>query len=256
MDIKGKVFIVTGGASGLGEGTARLLAAEGGKVVVADVQADKGEALARELGGASVAQFVKCDVTQEADGQAAVAKAVAMGKLMGLVNCAGIAIGAKTVGKDGAHPLAQFSRVIGINLIGSFNMIRLAAEAMCRNEPEPTGERGVLISTASVAAYDGQIGQAAYAASKGGVVGMTLPIARDLARNGIRNMTIAPGIFGTPMLFGMPKEVQDALAASVPFPSRLGTPADYARLAKHIIENDMLNGEVIRLDGAIRLAPK
>jgi NAD(P)-dependent dehydrogenase (short-subunit alcohol dehydrogenase family) len=252
MDIKGKVFIVTGGASGLGEGTARMLAAEGGKVVVADVQADKGEALAKELGGA----FVKCDVTQEADGQAAVARAVAMGKLMGLVNCAGIAIGAKTVGKDGAHPLAQFSRVIGINLIGSFNMIRLAAEAMCRNEPESTGERGVLISTASVAAYDGQIGQAAYSASKGGVVGMTLPIARDLARNGIRNMTIAPGIFGTPMLFGMPKEVQDALAASVPFPSRLGTPADYAKLAKHIIENDMLNGEVIRLDGAIRLAPK
>jgi NAD(P)-dependent dehydrogenase (short-subunit alcohol dehydrogenase family) len=252
MDIKGKVFIVTGGASGLGEGTARMLAAEGGKVVVADLQADKGEALAREIGGA----FVKCDVTQEADGQAAVAKAVSMGKLMGLVNCAGIAIGVKTVGKDGAHPLAQFSRVIGINLIGSFNMIRLAAEAMCRNEPEPTGERGVLISTASVAAYDGQIGQAAYAASKGGVVGMTLPIARDLARNGIRNMTIAPGIFGTPMLFGMPKEVQDALAASVPFPSRLGTPADYARLAQHIIENDMLNGEVIRLDGAIRLAPK
>jgi NAD(P)-dependent dehydrogenase (short-subunit alcohol dehydrogenase family) len=252
MDIKGKVFIVTGGASGLGEGTARMLAAEGGKVVVADVQADKGEALAQEIGGA----FVKCDVTQEADGQAAVARAVSLGKLMGLVNCAGIAIGVKTVGKDGAHPLAQFSRVIGINLIGSFNMIRLAAEAMCRNEPEPTGERGVLISTASVAAYDGQIGQAAYAASKGGVVGMTLPIARDLARNGIRNMTIAPGIFGTPMLFGMPKEVQDALAASVPFPSRLGTPADYARLAKHIIENDMLNGEVIRLDGAIRLAPK
>jgi NAD(P)-dependent dehydrogenase (short-subunit alcohol dehydrogenase family) len=252
MDIKGKVFIVTGGASGLGEGTARLLAAEGGKVVVADLQADKGEALAQEIGGA----FVKCDVTQEADGQAVVAQAVSMGKLMGLVNCAGIAIGTKTVGKEGAHPLAQFSRVIGINLIGSFNMIRLAAEAMCRNEPEPTGERGVLISTASVAAYDGQIGQAAYAASKGGVVGMTLPIARDLARNGIRNMTIAPGIFGTPMLFGMPKEVQDALAASVPFPSRLGTPADYARLAKHIIENDMLNGEVIRLDGAIRLAPK
>jgi NAD(P)-dependent dehydrogenase (short-subunit alcohol dehydrogenase family) len=252
MQINGKVFIVTGGASGLGEGTARMLAAEGGKVVVADVQADKGEALAKEIGGA----FVKCDVTQEADGQAAVAKAVSMGKLMGLVNCAGIAIGVKTVGKDGTHPLAQFSRVIGINLIGSFNMIRLAAEAMCRNEPEATGERGVLISTASVAAYDGQIGQAAYAASKGGVVGMTLPIARDLARNGIRNMTIAPGIFGTPMLFGMPKEVQDALAASVPFPSRLGTPADYARLAKHIIENDMLNGEVIRLDGAIRLAPK
>mgnify|MGYP003428664164 FL=1 len=179
-----------------------------------------------------------------------------MGKLMGLVNCAGIAIGVKTVGKDGPHPLAQFSKVIHINLIGSFNMIRLAATAMSKNEPEATGERGVLISTASVAAFDGQIGQAAYAASKGGVVGMTLPIARDLARNGIRNVTIAPGIFGTPMLFGMPKEVQDALAASVPFPSRLGTPADYAKLVKHIFENDMLNGEVIRLDGAIRLAPK
>jgi NAD(P)-dependent dehydrogenase (short-subunit alcohol dehydrogenase family) len=252
MDIAGKVFIVTGGASGLGEGTARMLAANGGTVVVADLQADKGQALAQEIGGA----FVKCDVTQEADGQAAVAKAVSMGKLMGLVNCAGIAIGVKTVGKDGAHPLAQFSKVIGINLVGSFNMIRLAAEAMCKNEPEATGERGVMISTASVAAYDGQIGQAAYAASKGGVVGMTLPIARDLARNGVRNMTIAPGIFGTPMLFGMPKEVQDALAASVPFPSRLGTPADYAKLVKHIVENDMLNGEVIRLDGAIRLAPK
>ena len=252
MDIAGKVFIVTGGASGLGEGTAHMLAREGAKVVVADVQADKGEALARELGGA----FVKCDVTQEADGEAAVAKAVSMGKLMGLVNCAGIAIAMKTVGKDGAHPLAQFSRTVAINLIGSFNMIRLAAEAMCKNAPEPSGERGVLISTASVAAYDGQIGQAAYAASKGGIVGMTLPIARDLARNGIRNMTIAPGIFGTPMMFGMPQEVQDALAASVPFPSRLGTPADYAKLVQHIVTNEMLNGEVIRLDGAIRLAPK
>ena len=252
MDIAGKVFIVTGGASGLGEGAARLLAGEGAIVVVADVQADKGEALAREIGGA----FVKCDVTQEADGQAAVAKAVSMGKLMGLVNCAGIAIGVKTVGKDGAHPLAQFAKVININLIGSFNMIRLAAEAMCKNSPEPTGERGVLISTASVAAYDGQIGQAAYAASKGGIVGMTLPIARDLARNGIRCMTIAPGIFGTPMLFGMPQEVQDALAASVPFPSRLGTPDDFAKLVQAIVTNEMLNGEVIRLDGAIRLAPK
>jgi len=252
MEIAGKVFIVTGGASGLGEGTARMLVHEGAKVVIADVQADKGEALARDLGGA----FVKCDVTQEADGQAAVAKAVSIGKLMGLVNCAGIAIGVKTVGKDGAHPLAQFARVININLVGSFNMIRLAAEAMAKNAPEATGERGVLISTASVAAYDGQIGQAAYAASKGGVVGMTLPIARDLARNGIRNMTIAPGIFGTPMLFTMPKEVQDALAASVPFPSRLGTPADYAKLVHQIITNDMLNGEVIRLDGAIRMAPK
>lgn len=252
MDIKGKVFIVTGGASGLGEGTARMLAAEGAKVVIADMQADKGEAVAQEIGGA----FVKCDVSQESDGQAVVAKAVSMGKLMGLVNCAGIAPAEKTVGKNGAHSLAVYTKVIMVNLVGTFNMTRLAAEAMCKNEPEPTGERGCIISTASVAAYDGQIGQAAYSASKGGVVGMTLPIARDLSRNGIRNMTIAPGIFGTPMMFGMPKEVQDSLAAAVPFPSRLGTPQDYAKLAKHILENDMLNGEVIRLDGAIRLAPR
>jgi NAD(P)-dependent dehydrogenase (short-subunit alcohol dehydrogenase family) len=252
MDIAGKVFIVTGGASGLGEGTARMLAAHGGKVVVADLQAERGQAVAAEIGGV----FLRCDVSSEDDGKAAVAAAVGLGKLMGLVNCAGIAPAVKTVGKDGAHPLAVFAKTITVNLIGSFNMIRLAAEAMARNAPEPTGERGVLISTASVAAYDGQIGQAAYSASKGGVVGMTLPIARDLARSGIRNMTIAPGIFGTPMLFGMPKEVQDALAASVPFPSRLGTPEDYAKLVRHIVENDMLNGETIRLDGAIRLAPK
>ena len=252
MEIQGKVFIVTGGASGLGEGTARMLAAHGAHVVVADMQQELGETVAREIGGS----FVQCDVSQESDAQALVAKAVAQGKRVGLVNCAGIAPAEKTVGKNGAHALSIFSKTITVNLIGSFNMIRLAAEAMAKNEPESTGERGVLISTASVAAYDGQIGQAAYAASKGGVVGMTLPIARDLARNGIRNMTIAPGIFGTPMLFGMPQEVQDALAAGVPFPSRLGTPADYAKLAKHIIENDMLNGEVIRLDGAIRLAPR
>jgi NAD(P)-dependent dehydrogenase (short-subunit alcohol dehydrogenase family) len=252
MEISGKVFIVTGGASGLGEGTARMFAANGAEVVIADLQADKGEQLAKEIGGA----FVKCDVSQESDAQTAVAKAVSLGKLMGLVNCAGIGPAAKTVGKDGAHALSLFTKVISVNLIGSFNMIRLAAEAMCKNTPEPTGERGVMISTASVAAYDGQIGQAAYSASKGGIVGMTLPIARDLARNGIRNMTIAPGIFGTPMLFGMPKEVQDALAASVPFPSRLGTPADFAKLVHQIVTNDMLNGEVIRLDGAIRMAPK
>jgi NAD(P)-dependent dehydrogenase (short-subunit alcohol dehydrogenase family) len=252
MDIAGKVFIVTGGASGLGEGTARMLAANGARVVIADLQADKGEALARAIGGA----FVPCDVSQEADGEAVVAQAVSLGKLMGLVNCAGIAPAAKTVGKEGAHALHLFAKVVTVNLIGSFNMIRLAAAAMSRNEPESTGERGVLISTASVAAFDGQIGQAAYSASKGGVVGMTLPIARDLARNGIRNMTIAPGIFGTPMLFTMPQEVQDALAAGVPFPSRLGTPADYAKLVHQIITNEMLNGEVIRLDGAIRLAPK
>jgi len=252
MQIDGKVFLVTGGASGLGEGTARMLAANGATVVIADMQIDKGEAVAREIGGV----FVKCDVTQEADGQAAVAAAQQRGKLVGLVNCAGVAPAEKVVGKNGPHALASFARTVTINLIGSFNMIRLAADAMAKNEPESTGERGVLISTASVAAYDGQIGQAAYSASKGGIVGMTLPIARDLARSGIRNMTIAPGIFGTPMLFGMPQEVQDALAAGVPFPSRLGTPEDYAKLARHIIENEMLNGEVIRLDGAIRLAPR
>jgi NAD(P)-dependent dehydrogenase (short-subunit alcohol dehydrogenase family) len=252
MEIRGKVFIVTGGASGLGEGTARMLAREGGHVVVADLQVDKGEAVARDIAG----RFVRCDVSSEDDGRAVVGQAVAAGKLVGLVNCAGIATAVKTVGKDGAHPLAAFTRTVTVNLVGSFNMIRLAAEAMARNEPEPTGERGVLISTASVAAYDGQMGQAAYSASKGGIVGMTLPIARDLARNGIRNMTIAPGIFGTPMMFGMPKEVQDALAASVPFPSRLGTPDDYARLVHQIITNEMLNGEVIRLDGAVRLPPR
>ena len=252
MDIAGKVFIVTGGASGLGEGTAQMLAAHGARVVVADVQADRGEAVAAAIGGA----FVRCDVSSEADGQAVVDKATSLGKLVGLVNCAGIGPAAKTVGKDGAHPLALFTKVVTVNLIGSFNMIRLAATAMAKNDPEPTGEHGVLISTASVAAYDGQIGQAAYSASKGGIVGMTLPIARDLARNGIRNMTIAPGIFGTPMMFGMPQEVQDSLAASVPFPSRLGTPADYAKLVHQIVTNDMLNGEVIRLDGAIRMAPR
>ena len=179
-----------------------------------------------------------------------------MGKLAGLINCAGIAPAAKTVGKHGAHDLGLYTRAVMVNLVGTFNMIRLAAEAMADNEPEDTGERGVLISTASIAAFDGQAGQAAYAASKGGIVGMTLPIARDLARSGIRNMTIAPGIFGTPMLFGMPREVQDSLAASVPFPSRLGRPEDYAKLVRQILDNDMLNGEVIRLDGAIRLPPR
>jgi len=252
MDIKGKVFIVTGGASGLGEGTARMLSAAGGTVVIADKQADKGQAVAQDIGGT----FVSCDVSSEADGQAVVAQATSLGKLMGLVNCAGIAPAEKTVGKNGPHALSVFAKCINVNLIGSFNMIRLCADAMSKNEPEATGERGVLISTASVAAYDGQIGQAAYSASKGGIVGMTLPIARDLARNGIRNMTIAPGIFGTPMMFSFAQEVQDALAASVPFPSRLGTPQDYAKLVRHIFENDMLNGEVIRLDGAIRLAPR
>lgn len=252
MQIKNNVFIVTGGASGLGEGTARMLAGLGATIVIADLQADKGEAVAQEIGG----RFVKTDVTSEADGEAVIAAALELGRLAGLINCAGIAPAQKTAGKKGPHDLALFCKTLQINVIGSFNMIRLAANAMLSNEPEATGERGVLISTASVAAYDGQIGQAAYSASKGAITSMTLPIARDLARDGIRNMTIAPGIFGTPMLFGMPQEVQDALAASVPFPSRLGTPEDYAKLACHIIENDMLNGEVIRLDGAIRLAPK
>ncbi len=253
MEIRNNAFIVTGGASGLGGATSRMLAEQGGKVVIADVQADKGEALAKELGSAT---FVKCDVTSEADGQAAVAAALALGPLRGLINCAGIAIGEKTVGKDGPHRLDAFARVINVNLVGSFNMIRLAADAMSKLEAAADGERGVLINTASVAAFDGQIGQAAYAASKGGIVGMTLPIARDLSRAGIRCMTIAPGIFETPMLLGMPPEVQASLGKMVPFPQRLGKPAEYAALVRHVIENVMLNGEVIRLDGAIRMQPK
>jgi NAD(P)-dependent dehydrogenase (short-subunit alcohol dehydrogenase family) len=252
MNIQGKVFIVTGGASGLGEGTARHLASLGGQVVIADMQQERGQQVAQEIGG----RFLMCNVADEAQGQAVVDVATGLGKLMGLVNCAGIAPAEKTTGKKGPHSLDTYTRTIMVNLVGTFNMIRLAAAAMEKNEPESTGERGCIVSTASVAAYDGQMGQAAYSASKGGVVGMTLPIARDLARSGIRNMTIAPGIFGTPMLFAMPQDVQDALAASVPFPSRLGKPQDYARLVQHIFENDMLNGEVIRLDGAIRMGPK
>jgi NAD(P)-dependent dehydrogenase (short-subunit alcohol dehydrogenase family) len=195
-------------------------------------------------------------VSREIDGKNAIDAATQLGPLFGLVNCAGVGPAERTLGKNGPHTLESYTKTIMINLVGTFNMIRLAAHAMSSNAPEATGERGVIVSTASVAAYDGQIGQAAYAASKGGIVGMTLPIARDLARHGIRNMTIAPGIFGTPMLFGMPQDVQDALAANVPFPSRLGRPEDYAKLVQHIFENDMLNGEVIRIDGAIRLPPK
>ena len=254
MQISNHVFIVTGGASGLGGATSRMLATQGGKVIIADVQADRGEALARELG--VNARYVKCDVSSEADGRAAVDAALALGTLRGLVNCAGIAIGEKVVGKEGPHALASFARVININLIGTFNMIRLAAEAMAKQEPTPEGERGVLVNTASVAAFDGQIGQAAYSASKGGVVGMTLPIARDLSRSGIRCVTIAPGLFATPMLLGMPQELQDSLGRQVPFPSRLGKPDEYAALVRHIVENVMLNGETIRLDGAIRMQPK
>ena len=253
MLIKNSVFLITGGASGLGEATARMAAENGAKVVIADVQADLGEKLAKEIG----ARFAKCDVTSEGDGKAAVALAVKeFGGLHVLVNCAGIAIAERTVGKEAPHDLARFARVIGINLIGTFNMIRLAADAMAKAGPNAAGERGVIINTASVAAFDGQIGQAAYSASKGGIVGMTLPIARDLSRNGIRVCTIAPGLFETPMMKGLPKEAQESLGKQVPFPSRLGRPSEYAQLVRAIIENEMLNGETIRLDGAIRMAPK
>ena len=253
MEIKNSVFLVTGGASGLGAATAKTLAANGGKLVIADLNVALGEALAKEIGGT----FVNCDVTSEADGQNAINTAVKThGAIHGLVNCAGIGTAEKTTGKNGPHSLAGFTRVIQINLIGSFNMIRLAATAMLNNQPNAAGERGVLINTASVAAYDGQIGQAAYSASKGGIVGMTLPIARDLSRDGIRCVTIAPGLFLTPLLQGLPPEVQESLGKQVPFPSRLGRPDEFASLAKHIVENEMLNGETIRLDGAIRMAPR
>jgi NAD(P)-dependent dehydrogenase (short-subunit alcohol dehydrogenase family) len=255
MQIKDSVFIVTGGASGLGAGTARLLAAQGGRLVLADMNQEAGAALAAELG--MNARFVATNVADEASVAACVAAALdAFGAVHGLVNCAGVVIGEKTLGKEGPHALASFQRVININLVGTFNMIRLAAEAMNRNEPNAAGERGVIVNTASVAAFDGQMGQAAYAASKGGIVAMTLPLARDLARSGIRVMTIAPGIFETPMIAGMPTEVQEALGKMVPFPPRLGRPAEFAALAAHIVENQMLNGEVIRLDGAIRMQPK
>lgn len=255
MQIKNSVFLVTGGASGLGAATARMAAEAGAKVVLADMQAEAGETLAKSLG--ANARFLRADVASEADAKAAVGLALsAFEGLHVLVNCAGIAVAEKTIGKEGPHRLDSFARVIGVNLIGTFNMIRVAADAMAKAGPNAAGERGVIVNTASVAAFDGQIGQAAYSASKGGVVGMTLPIARDLARNGIRVCTIAPGIFETPMLMGLPKEAQDSLGKMVPFPPRLGRPAEYAQLVRSIVENEMLNGEVIRLDGAIRMAPK
>ncbi len=255
MNTNEHVFLVTGGASGLGAATVRRLVADGGRVVIADVQDQAGAGLAEELGAAT--RFVHCDVTREADAQAAVDVArEAFGALHGLVNCAGVVTPGKTLGREGPLDLAQFNTVVQINLVGTFNMIRLAAAAMVENEANHDGERGVVINTASVAAYEGQIGQAAYAASKAGVAGMTLPIAREFARHGIRVMSIAPGIFETPMILGMPQEVQDSLGASIPFPSRLGRPAEYAQLVASILANPMLNGETIRLDGAIRMEPK
>ena len=255
MQIKGKAIVVSGGASGLGAATVRLLVAAGANVVIADRDAGLGAALAGELGGS--ARFAVTDVADETSAKAAITLAcTSFGGLHGLVNCAGIAPGAKVLGRDGPHALAAFSDTVRVNLIGSFNMARLAAEAMAENTPDAGGERGVIINTASIAAFDGQIGQAAYAASKGGVVAMTLPMARELARHGIRVMTIAPGLFRTPMMQGLPAEVQDSLGASVPFPSRLGDPREYAALVRHVFENAMLNGEVIRLDGSLRMAPK
>jgi NAD(P)-dependent dehydrogenase (short-subunit alcohol dehydrogenase family) len=255
MDIHGRTFLVTGGGSGLGAASARTLADAGANVLIADLNREAGATVAAELGGRG--RFAPTNVADEASVQAAVNAAIeAFGGLHGVVNCAGIAIAERTLGKSGPHPLAAFSNVIQINLIGTFNVIRLAATAMAQNEPAASGERGVIVNTASVAAFDGQIGQAAYAASKGGVASMTLPIARELARFGIRVMTIAPGIFATPMLAGLPEAAQQSLGQQVPFPSRLGRPSEYAALVKHIVENEMLNGEVIRLDGAIRMAPK
>ena len=255
MQIRDHVFIVTGGGSGLGAATSRMIAAEGGRVVLADVNEKAGREVTASLGEQAV--FVRTDVTQEAEGQAVIAEALSrFGGLHGLVNCAGIVAGERVLGRDGPHSLASFARVINVNLVGAFNMMRLAADAMAKGEPNEGGERGIIVNTASVAAFDGQIGQAAYAASKAGIVGLALPIARELARYGIRVVSIAPGIFETPMMAGMSQDVQDALGRSVPFPPRLGKPSEYAALVKHICENPMINGEVIRLDGALRMAPK
>ena len=255
MDLNGNTFIVTGGASGLGAATARMIVNGGGNAVLADVNANDGEALSRDLGNRAL--FVRTDVADEASATHAVQAATQrFGALSGLINCAGIVHGEKVLGKEAPHSLAGFTRAVNVNLIGAFNMTRLAAEAIAKQAPNAEGERGVIVFTASVAAFDGQIGQAAYSASKAGLVGMTLPIARELARNGIRVMTIAPGIFETPMMNGISREVQESLGKMVPFPSRLGRPAEFASLVREIITNPMLNGEVIRLDGAIRLAPR
>ena len=255
MQLRDGVFLVTGGASGLGEATVRMLHAAGAHVVAADLKENEGKALASALGKG--VRFVRTDVTDEASAQAAVDHAIeTFGALHGLVNCAGIVHAERILGRDGPHALASFKRAVDINLVGSFNMTRLAAAAMAKGAPNDDGERGVVVYTASVAAFDGQIGQAAYAASKAALVGMTLPVARELARSGIRVMTIAPGIFHTPMMASLPPDVQSALGQSVPFPPRLGRPEEFASLVRQIVENPMLNGEVIRLDGAIRMAAK
>ena len=254
MKIKGSVALVTGGASGLGEATVRQLVAQGGPVVIIDLNADRGNQLAAELGDA--ATFARADVSNAEEVQAAVEQATSMGTLRAAISCAGIGMAMRTVGKDGTpHDLGLFQKVISVNLIGTFNILRLAASAMAKNEPED-GERGVVINTASVAAFDGQIGQVAYSASKGGIVGLTLPAARDLSKAQIRVVTIAPGTFDTPLLGMLPDEIRDALAAAIPHPSRLGRPQEFGALACHIVENSYLNGEVIRLDGAIRMAPR
>jgi len=255
MDIDGRVIVVTGAGSGLGAATASLLAHAGARLLLADIDRERGEAVAAELGQGG--RFVRVDVSDEASARSAFEQARQhFGAVHGLVNCAGIAPAEKVLGREGPHGLASFERTLSVNLVGSFNMLRLAAEAMSANEPDAGGERGVIVNTASVAAYDGQVGQAAYAASKAGIVGLTLPAARELSRFGIRVMTIAPGIMETPMLAGMPEEVQASLGRMVPFPQRLGRPAEFAALVRHIFENSYLNGEVIRLDGAIRMAPK
>lgn len=255
MQIEDRVFLITGAGSGLGAAVAQMVVSGGGSAVLLDVNAEAGAASATELGDA--ARFQRTDVTSEAEGKAALAAARdAFGRVDALVNCAGIAPGEKILGREGPHALESFERAIRVNLIGTFNMMRLAAAAMAGNPAGEDGERGVIVNTASIAAFDGQIGQAAYAASKGGVAALTLPAARELARSGIRVVTIAPGIFRTPMMAGLPEEVQASLGASVPFPARLGQPAEYAALVRHICENRMLNGEVIRLDGALRMAPK
>lgn len=255
MHVPGNTFLVSGGGSGLGAGCVRMLAAAGANVVIADVNRDAGAALAAELG--TNARFAATDVTDEASVSAAVDMAVhTFGGLHGSVQCAGVALAEKVLGKASPNPLATFTRVIQVNLIGTYNVLRFAAAAMAKNEPGTGGERGVIVNTASVAAFDGQIGQAAYAASKGGIVSLTLPLAREFARIGVRVVAIAPGIFDTPLLAGLPEAARASLAQQVPFPPRLGRPDEFASLVRHVIENDMLNGEVIRLDGALRMAPK